>query len=51
LRPIDDALLAAERRAVLPELAEVVEEPKSFFSATATAAASADATAVGCDPR
>jgi hypothetical protein len=31
LRPLDDALLAAERRAVLPELAEVAEESKRFF--------------------
>jgi hypothetical protein len=31
LRALDDAPLAAQRRAVLPELAEVVEESKRFF--------------------
>jgi hypothetical protein len=49
LRPLDDPLLAAQRRAVLPELAEVVEESERFFSAAA--ALGAGATAVGCDLR
>jgi hypothetical protein len=49
LRSLVDALLAAERRGVLPEPAEVLEESERFFSAKAAVAD--DATATGCDLR